>query len=123
MRRATLLIFLALAGCESFQDQCIRLEARDVYLLDRQISEAQANLARGHALDTVITQELRWVRCGVNDDGSVEICQELVDIQRIVPRAIDPAAEQRRLAALEQKRREVATTLAPQIAACKARYP
>lgn len=123
MRRSAVLICVFLAACGTPQEQCIRIESRELIVLDRLIAETRANLARGYALENVTRQELVWMRCDVPPGAPPRMCHEFVPVERQEPRAIDPTAERRKLAGLESKRREVETTLAPKIAACKARYP
>lgn len=124
------MMLLLLAGCDSLQDQCIRLNARDLFLHDRQIAEAQANLQRGYALEEVEEREWRWVRCGPATPGGPgqppeppEMCWEEVSHFLVRPRPIDMAAERQRLAGLQAARAGLERAAAPALAECRARYP
>lgn len=119
---------LALSGCGTPQEQCIRLNTHDLIVLDRLIAETQGNLARGFAyVETVETVPVfRPCFSGpteLNPNPEPRTC--LDDEERTVrrPAAIDLDAEARKLATMRKRRDEMASELAPAVAGCKARYP
>lgn len=125
-----LALALLVAACGTLQEQCLRLEARELYLLDRQIAETQATLQRGYALEEVEEREWRWVICGPGRPGAPgqppeppERCWEEVSRFVVRPKAVNMADERRKLASLQGSRRQVELANAPGIAACKAKYP
>jgi len=125
-----LTLALLVTACGTLQEQCIRLEARELYLLDRRIAETEATLQRGYALVEVEEREWRWVVCGPGRPGAPgqpaeppELCWEEVSRFVIRPKAVDLDEERRRLATMQASRRTVERANAPAIAACKAKYP
>jgi hypothetical protein len=124
-----------LAGCTPPLDWCIAQATRDQRAVERRIAEAEANLARGYAIDEVEVTESRYVLCrdepgNVLSDGvtaapsaGVSLCWE--DFTRLERRrrAIEPAEERHRLAALRSEAAALARAAAPAVAACRARYP
>lgn len=125
-----LAVVVLVAACGSLQEQCIRLEARELYLLDRRIADTEATLQRGYALVEVEEREWRWVVCGPGRPGAPgqpaeppELCWEEVSRFVIRPKAVDLDEERSKLAAMQASRRTVERANAPAIAACKAKYP
>jgi hypothetical protein len=107
----------------SAQQDCIRLATPEIQPLNRQIAAAQANLQRGYALDEVERREWRWVRCDSGVPGEPpEMCFEEVTWIELRRRAIDAAAERRRLNGVLAERQAMERAAAPAIAACKAKY-
>jgi len=127
---SALSLALLVTACGTLQEQCIRLEARDLFLLDRQIAETEATLQRGYALVEVEEREWRWVICGPGKPGAPgqpaeppERCWEEVSRFVVRPKAVNLDDERRKLAAMQVSRRTVERDSAPAIAACKAKYP
>jgi hypothetical protein len=125
-----LVVLALLAACGTPQEQCIRNETRELATLDRLIREAEANLARGYAYETVEITRTEWQICEYIPDPNdptkpprPRYCLEDVTdtVQKTV--AIDPAAEERKLASLKAKRRKLEPEARAAIAECRATYP
>jgi hypothetical protein len=125
---------LMLAGCGTPQERCISSVTRDLRVVDRLIAESQANLARGYALVNQTVYVPVWEYCTPPvlvrpKDGSQPVLVPgrmcLDDEPRTVRRsvAIDPAAEKRKLAGLQDQRRKLVARAEPAIAQCRASYP
>lgn len=129
MKRVTLL-FLGLAACGTPQQQCINTVTRDLRVVDRLIAEVQTNLNRGYALEDVTTYRPVWRDCGPMRPPKEgvkppppRLCldEESVTVQK--PQAIDLDAENRKLAALKTKRKQLAKQSEASIKACQTQYP
>ena len=57
MKRLTFLALAALAACGTPQEQCINRNTRDLRTVDRLIAEAEGNLQRGYAYETITVYE------------------------------------------------------------------
>lgn len=125
---------LVLSGCGTPQERCISSVTRDLRVVDRLIAESQANLARGYAYVTQTVFVPVWDYCSgpvlvQPRDGSApvlvpgQMCWD--DEPRTVrrPVAIDPAAEKRKLAGLQEQRRQLDARTKSAIAQCQATYP
>jgi hypothetical protein len=128
--RATiaLSLMLALVACGTPQEQCIARETRDLRVVDRLIKETQGNLQRGYAIEEVTIERTVWVDCTPRvPEGEPapkpKLCLDDVSDTITRPKAIDLAAEQRKLDSLLIKRRELAQAAERVIAACKEAYP
>jgi len=135
MRRlSAMCLCLMLAGCGTPQERCISSVTRDLRVVDRLIAESQANLARGYAVVNQTVYVPVWEYCTPPvlvrpKDGSQPVLVPgrmcLDDEPRTVrrPVAIDPAAEKRKLAGLQDQRRKLVARAEPAIAQCRASYP
>ena len=56
-------LMVALAGCSTPQDRCIGSVTRDLRVVDRLIAEAEGNLARGYAYETVVVRQPTFIDC------------------------------------------------------------
>ncbi|GGE08054.1 hypothetical protein SAMN05421774_102523 [Gemmobacter megaterium] len=127
--RHTLLVLGLLAACGTPQEQCIRMGARDLHVMDRLIAESRATLQRGYAIEETEVDNWVWVVCGpppmVNGQvaGPPRRCFENVPRIERRPKAVNLVEERAKLASMEAKRRQLAQEAAPVIAACKAKYP
>jgi hypothetical protein len=123
-----------LAACGTPQEQCIGTATRELRTVDRLITETMGNLSRGYSYETEEITRTEWVICDyVQDPAPVpggplpkprpRYCfDDVTDtVRREVP--IDPALERRKLAGLEDKRRELNSRAAAAIAQCQAKYP
>jgi hypothetical protein len=120
----TIAPLLLLLACGTPQQQCIRNATAQTRTLDRLIAESQANLARGYSFQTERRTRFDWVVCGpYRPDYGPNMCFEPVDDVVSVPKAIDPALEQRKLDNLLAKRAALAKSAARAVATCKATYP
>ncbi len=125
-----LICCLVLAACGTPQEQCISYNTRDLRTVEKLIAETETNIARGYAMEKVTISRPAWdncVRTRINRKGKpvpyASYCleQESDTVER--PRTIDPAAERRKLAGLQEKRRELMNGAEAAVAACRARYP
>ena len=126
-------VLALLAACGTPQQQCIGAATRDLAVVDRLITEAEGNLARGYGFETVTAYATRWVPCGPpppppppahgEDPPKPRLCLDEVPETVRQPIALDLEAEARKLAGLTAKRAALAREAAPRIAACKADYP
>ncbi|PJF09586.1 hypothetical protein [Pseudorhodobacter sp. MZDSW-24AT] len=133
MRRSLVLLVL-LAACGTPQERCIARETRDMRVLDRLIAESEGNLARGYALEEVVTYRDRWVQCPVvlrpapaeGEPAPVvapQLCLDEVAETVTRPKAIDLRAEAQKLESMREKRVALARAAGPAIAQCKAQFP
>ncbi|NHB76213.1 hypothetical protein [Rhodobacter calidifons] len=128
MKRLTILALAALAACGTPQEQCISRNTRDLRTVDRLIQEAEGNLARGYAFETVTVYETYWTTCErPAREGQPapppRPCLDERPVTRQQPKAIDLKEEARKLDSLKEKRKELARQAEKVIAACKAQYP
>lgn len=125
------LIFLPalLAACATPLQQCIRPYTSELRQLDALIAEARANLARGYGYREDRVTDWDYEPCywgrpgGPGGIRSSAMCWEPYERTVRTAVAIDPAAEERKLAALTSRRTALSERAAPAIAACKAQYP
>ncbi len=128
MKRAIFLL-LALAACGTPQEQCISRATQDLRIVDQLIAETQANLSRGFAYEASTTYTYDWVICGYerphkgDKHPRPQMCWERHPRTVREPAAIDVSAEQRKLADLVTKRKQLAQAAKPGIEACKTVYP
>ncbi len=129
-----LCLALLLAACGTPQERCISDVTRELRVVDRLIADSQANLSRGYALVNQTVYVPVWEYCTPPvvvrpADGSAPVLVPgrmcLDDEPRTVrrPVAIDPAAEKRKLAGLQDQRKALVARSEPAIAQCRARYP
>lgn len=128
--RRTLLLCLILAACATPQEACINRATREVRTLDRLIDDLRATLARGYALVERTEWRNEWQVCEPGTPATdttpavpPQWCwqREPVTVVDRVP--IDPAAERRKLAGLQDRRAEEAARVAPAVAECRALHP
>lgn len=129
MKRLMFLTFAALTACVTPQEQCINRNTRDLRTVDRLIKEAEGNLARGYAFETVTVYEDYWTNCPVPPVAEGEpappprLCRDERPVTEQRAKAIDLDAEARKLDSLKTKRKQLARQAEPVIAQCKAQYP
>lgn len=128
MKRLLLPALIMLNACGTPQEQCVNTATRDLRIVDRLIAEAEGNLARGYAYETVTVYETEWVNCTPYPTETVpnpapRSCFEQVPETSRKPVAINLAAEQSKLESLQAKRASQARAAAPTIAECKALNP
>jgi hypothetical protein len=136
IRRALILIpaLAALTACGTPQEQCITASTRDLRTVDRLIAETKTNLSRGYAYETEEITRTEWVICeyipvppatpgGPVPPPKPRYC--LDDVTDTIRRevAIDPGLEQRKLAGLQSKRKELGRAASAAVIACQAKYP
>jgi hypothetical protein len=133
-RLTALALCLLLAACGTPQDRCIASVTRDLRVVDRLIADTEANLARGYALVNQTVFVPAWDYCTgpvlvqpaaggppMLIPGQWCLDDDPVTVRR--PVAIDPAAEKRKLAGLQDQRRKILARAEPAIAQCRASYP
>lgn len=133
--RRSLVVLVLLAACGTPQERCIARETRDVRVLDRLIVESEGNLARGYALEEVVTYRDRWVQCPVAAPPAPaegqpappppppQLCLDEVRETETRPKAIDLRAEAQKLESMRDKRGALLRAAGPGIAQCKAQFP
>ncbi|GHC63840.1 hypothetical protein [Neogemmobacter tilapiae] len=119
-----------LAACGTPQEQCVARNTRDLRTVDKLIAEVQGNLARGYALRETTVTRPSWESClrqTTNKKGKpvvVEtLCLEDETTTVTKPEAIDPGAERRKLAGLQEQRQKLAGQAEAMVKACRAQYP
>lgn len=119
MKPVILLIPLAAAACASPRDACIAEATRDLRVVSDLISESEATLKRGYALEerTSVDQIFRPCRA---DDGKPGGCWVPVETVKQRPVAVDLAAERGKLASLKAKKADLERRARKEIAACEA---
>lgn len=126
------LILPLLAACGTPQERCIQRETRDLRTVDKLISESEANLERGYALEQVTIYRPEWRQCEAQPAAiptpgapppSPQLCLEDVPETVTRPKAINLADERETLAELRKKRKELANRAERSIAECRAQYP
>jgi hypothetical protein len=133
-RRLVPLTLLFLVACGTPQERCIARETRDLRAVDRQIAEAEGNLARGYALVEVTVYEDYWDSCIVPPDPPppadappppvvVRPCLKERAVTETRPKRIDLNAERQRLAGLQAQRRSLARAADGAVARCRAAFP
>lgn len=129
MKRLSFLALAIVAGCGTPQEQCISRNTRDLRTVDLLIAEAEGNLKRGYAYETITVYEDYWTTCDlpVVQEGSPppkpRMCLDERPVTQQRPKAIDLNAEAQKLASLQQKRKDLARQAQGVIAQCKAQYP
>ncbi|MFE3838069.1 hypothetical protein [Pseudogemmobacter sonorensis] len=135
MKRAVLPVMLFLAACGTPQEQCISRNTKDLRAVEKLIAEAEGNLKRGYAIETVTYRETVMTWCRMRVPGppdasgapTVEIrsvpCRDVETRTVKRPKSIDLELEARKLAQLRDKRVQLSRAAQPVIAQCKAEYP
>ncbi|MGG7644882.1 hypothetical protein ACQ5SP_08775 [Rhodovulum sp. YNF3179] len=126
-RFALLSLLLVLAACATPLERCVTQATRELRTVEGLIAETEANIARGYAIEEerVPYSYFTWCARGdVDEDGSGLVWCRQTDFRlREKPVAIDMQAERRKLADLEEKRRDLAAAAAAEIRRCRAAYP
>lgn len=127
MKRLAFLALLTVCACGTPQEQCISRNTRDLRTVDRLIAEAEGNLARGYAYETVTVYEDYWTSCPLSaavegQSARTYPCLDERPVTEKRPKAIDLTEEARKLQSLREKRKALARQAEKVIAACKAQY-
>ena len=132
MKRLLPLTLLLLAACGTPQEQCIARNTRDLRTVDRLIAEADGNLKRGYALEKRTERYRTFEPCLLpsppDANGNPQpphrgMCPDTEERTYTVPKSIDLDLEARKLAQLQDKRRQLLRAAEPVIVQCKAQYP
>ncbi len=123
MHRAAprLAILLLLAACATPEQRCVLDATKELRTVDSLIAESEANLARGYAIDREVERRPRLTFCsgGFHRHVGMSFCTTEDIIYRDRPVALDPAAEQRKLALLKERRRALASASQRNVALCR----
>jgi hypothetical protein len=129
MKRLAFPTLALLAACGTPQEQCISYNTRDLRTVDRLIAEAEGNLERGYAYETITVYEDYWAWCPQPKPPEGQpappprMCLDERPVTEQRAKAIDLNAEARKLDSLKVKRKELAKRAEAVIAQCKAEYP
>lgn len=133
MKRILSLSLLALlAACGTPQEQCISQNTRDLRTVERLIKEAQGNLQRGYALEKRTERYRTFEPCLLpsppDSNGNPQpprraMCPDTETRSYTVPKSIDLDLESRKLAQLQDKRKELLRSAEQVVALCKQKYP
>ncbi|MEZ5798599.1 MAG: hypothetical protein R3D63_14645 [Paracoccaceae bacterium] len=128
MKRLFLALPVLLAACGTPQEQCIAAGTRDLRVVNRLIAEAETNLSRGYALEEHTIRVPTFSPCrAATPPGAppapVRMCPDHYDRTVTRPKAIDLDAEARKLAQLQDKRKQLLRQAEAVTAQCKAEYP
>jgi hypothetical protein len=127
MRHPAALALLFLAACGTPQERCIRNATEEVRTLDLLIAETRAALTRGYGYEQEQVIRYSYGHCGYyrGHDGHryPRRCFEPYYDTVSRPVAIDPAVEERKLAALQSRRAALAGRAAAEVAACRQQFP
>ncbi len=122
LSRLLLLAPVLLGACASVsRDQCLRAATEEIRTLDRLIAETEAGLARGYGIDRLDVPIPERRHCTGVSGSATCIESDIVAVER--PVAIDPVAENRKIAAMRAKRQALIPRAMLQIAECKRRFP
>jgi len=122
---ALLAVPLLLVACASPQQRCLMDATRELRTVDNLIAETEANLARGYAIDRELDQRSRLTFCTGSYGhwgygAGMSFCTTDDIVYRDRPVAIDPAAEQRKLSLLRDRRARLAPVAQRAVTACRA---
>jgi hypothetical protein len=120
---------LTLAACASPRQRCLAAATGDLRVVDRLITETEANLERGFAVEhePYVTTGVDLCagtalhgggRLHVAVGSGLTLCNTVETRTRSRPVAIDPAAEQRKLTQLRATRDRLSHEAAARAAAC-----
>lgn len=110
---------LIVAACASPRERCLRAATSELRVLDGLIAETEGNIARGYAIDREVTTRTVVELCAWPREDTL-FCTRQEPITRERPRAIDVAAEQRKLNDLRIRRATEARRAVAAQAACPA---
>ncbi len=111
------LLALLVAACASPRERCLRAAVSELRVIDALIAETQGNLDRGYAIDSQVETRTVLELCAWPRE-EVLFCTRQEPVTRERPRAIDVAAEERKLADLQERRRAEARRAQAAIDAC-----
>lgn len=122
MRTSPFFLLVLLAACASPYERCVSEASRDANTLSALITETEANIARGFAVDEQIEPRISYRYC-FNSRGIWTLCRERDIRRKKVPVAIDLAAEERKLAGMQEKLSQLKAQAGRDIRACQAQFP
>ena len=112
-----LLAALAVAGCASPRQACLRAAQAELRALDAQITESEAALARGYRITQETEPRTTLNICAWPRDP-VLFCTQHTPGQRATRIDVLPAAEQARLVELRRERARLVVVTADRVASC-----
>lgn len=104
-----LIVAFAVAGCASPRENCLRQATRDLSIVRALISDSEATLERGYAIQTETRTVLYTDFClgtGRNH-GTFRFCTRAQPVSSRVPVAVDLDAERAKLRSLRRKEVEL----------------
>jgi len=126
MRRLALLLLLPLAACATPLEKCQRAAREELNTVTLLIAETEQNIARGYAIQRETVERPNLQVCfgeTVDDNVGIVFCNETITKIVETPVAIDPAAEQRKLAALKARQADLIAESEAALTRCAAIYP
>lgn len=126
MRLSHAMLPLLLAACATPQQSCVSDASRELSVINRLVQETRGNVLRGFAIEEREETVIHQTTCeGETSEGvTFEFdCEETEIETRRIPVAIDLAAEQAKLASLEQRQLNLRTSVDAAIAQCRAQFP
>lgn len=115
---AALAAFALLAACEPVPPPCKSPRTAEIARLDALIAETRATIDRGYVTVPAAPADVTVCLGGASQNVGISFCTPSGGFTRV---AIDPAAEKRKLASLNDKRAAVARQAEAEIAQCRAR--
>ena len=111
-----------LAGCASPYERCLAPTVSQLATVDTLLTETEANIARGFALER--RQQVAYETFPCDDgDGMRLFCHFPVVVETRHPVAIDRDTEAGKLATLRARRSELAAEAVRAEARCRAEFP
>lgn len=112
--RPFVLLLLLMGACTHYPDDCDRRALQEVRKIDRLIETTRRDIARGYGYETVERgYSTGFVMC--SGSHNIGLCTATGPRYVERPVAIDPEAEQRKLALLRERRAEIA----PRVETCQ----
>lgn len=122
MKWAPFVMICVLAACANPYERCVSEATADANTLSLLISETEANIARGFAVEEQVEPRISYQYC-FNSRGVWTLCRERDIRRKEVPVAIDLAAEERKLEGMREKLSQLKAQAGRDIRACQAQYP
>jgi hypothetical protein len=127
---SVVLALVLLAGCATPQETCIASATRDLTVMDGLIAQTRANIQRGYAIEErqiAVPVLERCERIVIDRDGTPKteryFCQKDTFQTIREPKAIDLAAETRKLEGMLARRARMISETDAAVASCRLRHP
>ncbi|MEP5762069.1 MAG: hypothetical protein ABJ327_22715 [Litoreibacter sp.] len=114
-------IIVALAACASPQQRCVDGASKDLNIVQALISDTEATIARGYAIQTTERQLIYTDFCIGHGRRSVGVtwCNRSQPVIEKTPIAVDLDAERRKLNDLRVKEAELRSSTASEVQRCE----
>jgi hypothetical protein len=123
MRNTLILInCLLIAACATPREACIQTANRDLSVVRALISESEATLKRGYAIQTTSRNVIVSQPCFTKKYPN-RWCERYVPVTDKKAVAVDLAAEKRKLRGLRVKEKQLRIRSAQDIQTCRITYP